>query len=77
MKPVTVSIKAEFGSEFQRDVSMRVLRAALSQWKAGVKSAHRKNRVTVSGLALMDSAAEGVSAEAAEAIAPSRPVSSP
>lgn len=43
-----ISIEAEFGSDIQRDVSMRVLREHLAGWEQCVVSAHKKNTVIIS-----------------------------
>lgn len=42
-----VRIEAAFGSDIQRDVSMKILREFLEAWKTNVQSAHKKNRVTI------------------------------
>lgn len=44
---VSISIDAIFGSEIQRDVSMKVLSQFLQAWTANVNAAHQKNKVTV------------------------------
>jgi hypothetical protein len=43
-----ISIEAEFGSDIQRDVSLRVLREYLTGWEQSVVSAHKKNKVIIS-----------------------------
>ena len=47
MLHVSIMIDATFGSEIQRDVSLKVLKQFLEAWTENVKSAHKKNRVTV------------------------------
>jgi hypothetical protein len=42
-----ITIEARFGSDIQRDVSMRVLKEFLTAWKANVESAHKKNNITI------------------------------
>lgn len=42
-----IRIEAAFGSEIQRDVSMKILREFLEAWQTNVQSAHKKNRVTI------------------------------
>jgi hypothetical protein len=42
-----ITIDASFGSDMQRDVSMKVLKEFLDAWKANVESAHKKNKVTI------------------------------
>ena len=44
---ISVTIDATFGSEIQRDVSMKVLKQFLAAWMENVKSAHKKNHVAV------------------------------
>ena len=43
----TVTITAAFGSETQRSVAMRVLRALLTEWEAATEGQHQKNRVSI------------------------------
>jgi len=42
-----ITIEARFGSDIQRDVSMKVLKEFLTAWKANVESAHKKNNITI------------------------------
>ncbi len=42
----TITITASFGSEIQRDVSMKVLREFLEAWRRNVESAHKRNRIS-------------------------------
>ncbi len=42
----TITITAFFGSEIQRDVSMKVLREFLQAWRQNVESAHKKNKIS-------------------------------
>lgn len=44
---VSIAIDAIFGSEIQRDVSMKVLRQFLDAWTENVTSADKRNSVTV------------------------------
>jgi len=44
---VSIVIDATFGSEVQRDVSMKVLKQFLDAWAQNVKAAHKANRVTI------------------------------
>ena len=43
-----MKIDATFGSEIQRDVSMKVLQEFLRAWKTNVEEAHKRNKVVVS-----------------------------
>ena len=43
----TVTIEATFGSEIQRDVTVKVLREFLDAWKQNVESNHKRNRVRI------------------------------
>ena len=43
-----ISIEVEFGSDIQRDVSLRVLREHLAGWEQCVISGHKKNSVIIS-----------------------------
>jgi hypothetical protein len=43
-----ISVEASFGSEIQRDVSLRVLREFLEAWRLNVESAHKKNEIIIS-----------------------------
>jgi hypothetical protein len=43
----TVTIDVTFGSDIQRDVSLRVLNHFLAAWKDNVESAHKRNSVTI------------------------------
>ncbi len=43
----TITITAVFGSEIQRDVSMKVLWEFLEAWRQNVQSAHKKNKITL------------------------------
>jgi hypothetical protein len=43
----TVTIEATFGSEIQRDVSVKVLREFLDAWKQNVESSHKRNRIRI------------------------------
>ena len=45
---LTLTISAAFGSDIQRDVSMRVLREFLDAWKQNVEVAHRRNKIRIS-----------------------------
>lgn len=49
-----VCVEASFGSEIQRDVSLRVLREYLDAWKMNVESSHKKNEVIISERELSD-----------------------
>jgi hypothetical protein len=42
-----ITIDARFGSDIQRDVSLKVLKEFLGAWKANVESAHKKNNITI------------------------------
>lgn len=44
---VSILIDATFGSEIQRDVSLKVLKQFLDAWTENVKTAHQKNNVTL------------------------------
>jgi len=44
---VSIVIDATFGSEIQRDVSIKVIKQFIRAWMENVKSAHKKNQVTV------------------------------
>lgn len=43
----TITIKADFASEIQRDVSMRVIRQYLEAFKASILAGHQRNKVTI------------------------------
>jgi hypothetical protein len=43
----TITIHTVFGSEIQRDVSMKVLLEFLRAWQQTVESAHKKNKVMI------------------------------
>jgi hypothetical protein len=43
----TVTIEVSFGSEIQRDVSMKVLRQLLEAWKTNLIAAHQRNKVMI------------------------------
>jgi len=43
----TVKIQASFGSEYQRDVSMKILRELIASWKESVEDTHRNNTVHI------------------------------
>jgi hypothetical protein len=43
---VSIIIDATFGSQVQRDVSLKVLKEFLAAWTQNVTAAHKKNRVT-------------------------------
>ena len=47
MLSATVTIEATFGSQIQRDVSVKVLREFLDAWKQNVESIHNRNRVII------------------------------
>lgn len=49
-----INIEASFGSEIQRDVSMRVILQYLEAWKMTVESSHKKNEVIISERELSD-----------------------
>jgi hypothetical protein len=42
-----ITIDTSFGSDIQREVSMKVLKEFLAAWKANVESAHKKNKITI------------------------------
>ena len=44
---VSIMIDATFGSEIQRDVSLKVLKQFLEAWTENVRTAHKKNKVTL------------------------------
>ncbi|HKE24296.1 MAG TPA: hypothetical protein VKB88_18165 [Bryobacteraceae bacterium] len=44
---VSIMIEATFGSEIQRDVSLKVLKQFLGAWTQNVQAAHKNNRVTI------------------------------
>jgi len=48
MLHVSITIEATFGSEIQRDVSVKVLKEFLEAWTQNVESSHKKNKVTIS-----------------------------
>lgn len=48
MLHVSIMIDATFGSEIQRDVSLKVLKEFLEAWTQNVESSHKKNRVAIS-----------------------------
>jgi hypothetical protein len=43
-----ICVEASFGSEIQRDVSLRVLREYLEAWKASAEASHKKNEIIIS-----------------------------
>ncbi len=43
----TIEICASFGSDDQRDVSLRTLNRLLSSWKEITESHHKKNVITI------------------------------
>ena len=43
----TVTISATFGTEIQRDVSLRVLEHFLKAWQDNVESAHKGNTLSI------------------------------
>jgi hypothetical protein len=43
----TIEIRASFGSDYQRDVSLRTLKRLLSSWKEITESHHKKNVITI------------------------------
>ena len=43
----TVTIKAIFGSDMQRNVAMRVLRGPLDEWKTYTQGRHTRNRISI------------------------------
>ena len=43
----TIEISASFGSDHQRDVSLRTLNGLLSSWKEITESHHKKNVITI------------------------------
>jgi hypothetical protein len=43
----TVTIHANFGSDVQQSVGMRVLLQFLEAWKENIENAHKKNKVTI------------------------------
>jgi hypothetical protein len=47
IRNTVVTIDAVFGSDIQRDVSMKLLRALLNAWKQNVETGHTKNKVAV------------------------------
>lgn len=42
-----ITIECRFGSEYQRDVAMRLLREILTAWKDTAESTHKENRITI------------------------------
>jgi len=48
MLHVSITIEATFGSEIQRDVSVKVLKQFLEVWTQNVESSHKKNKVGIS-----------------------------
>jgi hypothetical protein len=49
-----ICVEVSFGSEIQRDVSLRVLREYLEAFKTSVESAHKRNEVIISERELSD-----------------------
>lgn len=47
MPTETITITANFGSDMQRDVAMRILRKMLAEWESEVESHHAKNRICI------------------------------
>jgi hypothetical protein len=45
---VSITIEATFGSDVQRDVSVKVLKQFLEAWAQNVESSHKKNKVAIS-----------------------------
>lgn len=43
----TITITATFGSDMQRDVSMKVLRQMLAAWESETEQHHQKNRISI------------------------------
>ena len=48
MLHVSITIDANFGSENQRDVSVKVLKQFLEAWTQNVESSHKQNDGTIS-----------------------------
>lgn len=46
MLQVSITIEATFGSEIQRDVSVKVLKQFLAAWTQNVEASHKKKKVT-------------------------------
>jgi hypothetical protein len=46
MKKITVEISAEFGSEFQRDFFLKMLRVQLNALKLHMDESHSKNKMS-------------------------------
>ena len=42
-----ITIEAQFGSEFQRDVAMRALKQLLDTWKQTVEATHKQNKIII------------------------------
>jgi hypothetical protein len=43
----TIEIRASFGSDYQRDVSLRTLNRLLSSWREITESHHKNNVITI------------------------------
>jgi hypothetical protein len=43
----TITIECRFGSEYQRDVAMRMLGELLIAWKETAESAHKENHINI------------------------------
>ena len=42
-----LTIHMVFGSEMQRDVSMKILNALLNEWRQSVEDRHQKNKISI------------------------------
>ena len=43
----TTTIQASFGSQYQQDIAMKLLKELFATWKQTVNSAHRDNHVHI------------------------------